>query len=293
MDQTVEVVGWQADWISRTLPSLQTYTCTVIQALSLAVALLSLLALLGIRRSKKELDSDPNNRAAIFKHADLRLLKISRGHWGIANLYMLNAFVVAMVDAYIGLSVISKDVSENPQKWDSSAMLGLGAYCLYLMVVFALAFFIVPFLQMLCVTYLLASFARRRGVSTLSKYVPLARLFSSHIAQLWAFISFATVTMWTPAGDQPFYRYILLQAAIGSTVAWLDASFAFNFCADKLADEDLTLSTGGVTEIVRLFGKAAKATHTWEKKGGDMLPRYEEVSQQAIFDEVDDKTTQA
>lgn len=277
LDQEVEVSGWHAAWINRTMPAFQYYTNTVSYTLAFTIVALGLLGFIGIRRCTKELKANPDDRPAIFKKINKRVLHVCRGHWMVANIYMLNVLIIALVDAYIGARAIGKDVSEQPENWTRGAILEIAAYCFYLVAVFSFTFVVVPLAQMFLVTWLLARFARKQGISTLAEYIPEARMYSTYIAQLWTMVCFFVVAWWVPV-DNSFWRYVVLQAAMGSAVAWLDASFAFNFCAEKLAEKDLELSTGGVREIVKLFGKTVRVTHTWEKKG-DVLPRYEVVAQ--------------
>lgn len=283
-DQTLEVTGWHAQWISRTLPAFETYTTIVLTGLSIAVLVLALIGVFSMRRHSKELKANPDNRTAIFKKINKRVLKSCRGHWAVANVYMLNVFIISMVDAYIGASAIRQDVSEHPSHWTSSAMLELASYCLFLIVVFTMSFIVAPLLQMLLITYGL----KKRGVSTLAEYIPEARVWSTHIAQLWAMTCFFIEAWWAPERGS-FWRFVLLQATIGSSVAWLDASFAFNFRADKLADDDFELNTGGLPEIVRMFGKA----HQSEKLSGSVLPRYEDVPQSESIEVTNEKATEA
>lgn len=151
-------------------------------------------------------------------------------------------------------------------------------FSLFLGVLFTLAFVVVPMLQMVLATYLLARFVRKDQSKSLNDYVPEARLITTHVAQFWTFACLLLTVFWMPT----YYttvRFVALQAAWGSAIAWMDAAFAFNFCAEKLADKDLNLSTNGVREIVAMFGETVKAVHG---KGGekDILPRYEEVAQE-------------
>ncbi|KAK5126981.1 hypothetical protein LTR85_008340 [Meristemomyces frigidus] len=281
LDQEVDITGWHAEWITRTLPAFETYTTIVVNGLSVAILVLALIGFFGIRRNSKELKANPDNRAAIFKKINKRVKKSCRGHWAIANVYMLNVVVIAMVDAYIGISAISKDVNEHPSNWTRGAITEVAMYCLFLLVVFATTWIVVPLLQMLLITYSLARFAKKRGVSTLADYIPEARMWSTHIAQIWSMACFFIVAWWVPDDGTSFWRFVVIQASVGSAVAWLDASFAFNFRANMLAEDDFKVSTGGVKEIVRMFARAAKATHMPEKQSCEVLPRYEDLPQKA------------
>jgi hypothetical protein len=72
-------------------------------------------------------------------------------------------------------------------------------------------------------------------------------------------------------------RWIILEAAIGSSLTWLDASFAFNFCYKKLADKNFNLGSGSTMEVVRMFADTVVVVHTIEKGEKDVLPLYEEA----------------
>lgn len=75
-------------------------------------------------------------------------------------------------------------------------------------------------LQVLTVTRLLSRFSKRRGSTALSDHFPEARFSSTHIAQLWSLASFMVTAFWAPTEDNTFWRYIILQACIGSAVNW-------------------------------------------------------------------------
>jgi hypothetical protein len=72
-------------------------------------------------------------------------------------------------------------------------------------------------------------------------------------------------------------RWIILEAAIGSSLSWIDASFAFNFCYRRLADKDFTLGSGSTMDVVRMFADTVVTIHTIEKGEKDALPQYVKV----------------
>jgi len=244
----LEVSGWHDAWLERTLPAFRLYTHITSYTLSLAVLTLGLLGYFGIRRSLRQLKNCENNadaRATIYKKINKRVRKVCRGHFYVANVYLLNVLLIALVDAYIGAVSIHQNVNEHPEAWSSDFVIRLVAFCLYLIVLFSSALFLAPFVQMVAITWVLARFARKRGVDTLADYIPEATFYSTHIAQLWSMVCFFIIAWWAPIHEgSAMTRMLILQACIGSAVAWLDASFVFNFCARKLADKDLNISTG-------------------------------------------------
>ena len=271
--------GWQTAWLSRTLPSLRLYTTITSYVLSFTIIALGLGGFIAIRRSTKKLTNDPNNRPTIFKAMNKKLLRVTRGHFFVANIYMLHVFVITMVDAVICFFALRNDVETGGQAWTAQLIMEVAIYCSYLLAIFAAAFILVPLLQMLAVTWLLARVSRRNTRNTLADFIPEARFFSTHIAQVWCMMCFFVVSWWAPAAeDSSLWRYVALQACLGSSVAWLDASFALNFRFHRLADKEFRLSTAGVREIVGMFGQTVKAVHG--KAGvSESLPTYEVVGE--------------
>lgn len=278
LDHDVQMpAGWQTQWLSRTLPSLRLYTTITSYLLSFTIIALGVGGFVAIRRSTKNLANDPSNRSAIFRGMNKKLLRVTRGHFAVANIYMLHVFAITMVDAVICFLALRDDVSSGSEAWTAQLIAEVAMYCSYLLAIFAAAFILVPLLQMLFITWMLARVSRRNSRDMLADYVPEARFFSTHIAQIWSMLCFFGVSWWAPAAeDASIWRFVALQACLGSTVAWLDASFALNFRFDRLADKEFKLSTAGVKEILAMFGQTVKAVHG-KSDGGASLPRYEAV----------------
>ena len=114
-----------------------------------------------------------------------KLLKVTKGHFFVAIFYMVNVFVITMVDAVICATTLSKDASSDPTAWTTKLLLEVAVYCVYLLAIFVAAFFLVPLVQLLCITWLLARFSNRYGKNVLIDFIPEARFFSTHIAQIW------------------------------------------------------------------------------------------------------------
>ena len=266
-------VGWQAAWLDRTLSSLHCYTTITSYALSLTIIALGVGGFLAIRRTTQKLTADPSRRQNIFSMMNKKLLKITKGHFFIANIYMLNVFVITMVDAVISAIALGKDASSEPEAWNTKALVEIGLYCIYLLSIFMSAFILIPLLQMLLVTWFLARFSRKY---TPADFIPEARFFSTHLAQIWSMMSFFVVSWCPPSSDNSLWRYVALQACFGSALGWLEASFAFNFRADKIEVDDLSASSDGVREILRMFTRTVKAVHG-KAQPVEVLPRYETV----------------
>ena len=91
-------------------------------------------------------------------------------------------------------------------------------------------------------------------------------------------LSFFIVSWWAPHDEQnSTLRYIIIQACFGSALAWLEASFAFNFHSDSLEQEDLDRASGGVKDVLALFGKTVRAVHSNAEKA-TVLPKYEDAA---------------
>jgi hypothetical protein len=200
IDKTVAVSGWAAGWISRTSPAFLYYSNLTSYILSLCICVLGIRGFISVRRDGKQLSKcDGVERAVIEKQINKRILKISRGHWCIAVLYLLNAIAISGVDAVIGVMAIKEDVSKDPQSYDQALIVQIVVYCVWITVLFVSTFVIVPMMQMLFVTAVLARFMRKNGVTSLSAYMPEARLYSTHIAQVWAMITFFVMAWWQPS----------------------------------------------------------------------------------------------
>ena len=269
--------GWQAAWLERTLPSLHCYTTILSYSCSMVIILLGVGGFIAIRHSTKRLAVDTNNRKNVFSMMNKKLLKVTKGHFSVANIYMFHVLVITMVDAVICGITLGKDASSDPETWTKRLLIETVLYCSYLLAIFVATFLLVPLLQMLLVTWALARFSNKHPSNTLADYIPEARFFSTHIAQIWCMMSFFVVSWWAPSSGNSFWRYVILQACLGSALAWLEASFVFNFRADQLQSKDLHASNGGVREILRLFTKTVHTVHVQSEKT-EWLPKYEAIS---------------
>ncbi len=100
-----------------------------------------------------------------------------------------------------------------------------------------------------------------------------ARFFTTHVAQLWCMLSFFVEAWWAPSASNSIRRYVVIQACFGSGLAWLEASYAFNFHSDKIEQEDLESTNEGVRAVLAMFGKTLRAVHA-EKSD---LPTYDDT----------------
>lgn len=270
--------GWRTAFLERTLPLLHCYLNVTSYALSLTIIALSLAGYFSIRSSTNKLDGNPSNRTEISSKMHKKVLKITRGQFVVANIYLFHVLVLALVDTFICVGVVREDMESDPDAWTTQLLIEIGLYCLYLLVIFAASFFLIPLLQMLLITWILARFSNKHS-NGLADYIPEARFFSTHIAQIWCMAAFFATGWWAPTSESSFWRYVVLQACIGSATAWLQASFAFNFRSDQL--EGLDVASGGLGNILRMFGKTARIVHTY-KSADDGLPRYEDVAQDLV-----------
>ena len=270
--------GWQTAWLLRTSQMQHCYTTVALYALSLAIILLGLMGYFSVRSSTKELAANPTDRSVIFNKMNKKALKVTKGHFWVAIVYMLHVIVFTGIDAIICAIQLGKDAASDPEAWTTQLMVEMALYSVYLMVLFAASFILVPLVQMILVTYGLARFSRRHGSNALADYIPEACFLSTHVAQIWCMVSFFLVAWWAPSNDSSIWRYVVLQACFGSALAWLEASFTFNFRAGNLQDKELNAANGGVRELLYMFHKTVKAAHS-KSTGADGLPSYEEVPQ--------------
>ncbi|KAK3670553.1 hypothetical protein LTR78_009521 [Recurvomyces mirabilis] len=290
LDKTVEISGWHAGWISRTLPAFDLYANITQDVLLLSITLLGIYSFFRLRSYGQQLKANPSDRAAIFKRLDATVLRGCRANWYIAMLFFLNALAISGVDAYIGIVAIKDDVNQDPTGYDKQFIIEAAVYVAYITVVFMTTFFVVPLLQMLLVTSILARVMRKRGLISLSGHMLEARVYSTNIAQIWTIVLFFAMAWWKPSTDASLTRWIMLQAAMGSSLTWLDASFAFNFCFKKIADKDFTIGDGRLTDILRMFADTVVAVHTLEKGNTTSLPVYNDRAIATETATADEKT---
>ena len=266
--------GWQTAWLSRTQPTLRAYTTITSYVLSFTIIALGLGGFIAIRRSTKKLSNDPSNRPSIFSAMNKKLLKVTRGHFFVANIYMLHVLVITLVDAYICTIALKNDLSSDPVAWNTQLVVEVAIYCSYLLAIFAASFVLVPLLQMLAVMWLVTRASSHYAGSSLATFIPEARFFSTHIAQIWCMLCFFVISWWAPDGEgSSVWRFVTLQACMGSAVTWLDVSFVLNFRSDRLADKAFQLASADVREVVAVFGETVKAVHGRPSK--DSLPQYD------------------
>ena len=208
MDTTAHIVGWQATWLNRILPSVQTYTVSIAGT---TLLLNFIREMFRDRWTGKEIDTNINDCANVGKHAHIYQPKLCRGLRCIAHLYLLNTIVVAMVEAYI--------VYETPKRWSS-------AYCPYLVITFF--GFIACTIQLegvleLCMYAILAS-THPPKVSTTSTNILWARMSIAALGIFFAWRSLAIITNPRPADEPNFGRYAQLATNIGSAIALTRAS---------------------------------------------------------------------
>ncbi|KAK5174385.1 uncharacterized protein LTR77_001465 [Saxophila tyrrhenica] len=270
MDREIDMPcgSWQTQWIERTYNPLRSYILLASYALSLTIICLGVVGFFTIRRSTKELINDPAHRTSIFTAMNKKVLRITKGHFFVAHVYLLNVIVITLVDAIVCFLVLKDDAVSDPSVWNTTAVLEVAIYSFYLLALFTAAFTLFPLAQMLVVTRFLARFKRHHD---LDSFVPEARFFSTHVAQIWCMLTFFVVAWWAPAQSNSVRRYVAVQACFGSALAWLEASYAFNFHSDKLEQDDLEAVSGGVREVLAMFRKTVRAVHASEKHG---LPRY-------------------
>lgn len=277
MDHDIAVPEtWQAEWLDRTYTPLRDYILLSSYALSLSIIGLSIANFLTVRRHSAALLTDPSSRAQTFKTMNASSARIHKGHFSIALLYLLNVIAFTAVDAIICIFLLKDDIASNPSLWDTRMILEVTIYCLYLFTIFIAAFTLFPLLQMLLATQLLARSSRHANHPTdLDFFIPQARFFSTHMAQIWCMLAFFVVSWWVPNDDShPTLRHLVVQACFGSALAWLEASFAFNFHAEVWVREDLERACGQTGETIAVLKRKFFAV-CGKESGEGVLPVYE------------------
>lgn len=283
---------WANLWIEREWEPLEWYILAVSIGLTSAMVFNQVRGTRGILKARKELDANPTNRAAIIKDMNKTALWTDRSQFKIALVFLFNTLGMVMVDAGISMFALAKDVQDHPEVWDREMYKAIALYVAYLAVLFIASFVLVPLLQMFGVTWLLTRIGKK---NKLSDYVPQARAVSSAFSVMWASICFMIVCAWPVVGesDDTSVRFFILEASWGSTLAWLEAAFLFNYLSHAIGDKELgdssrvaevSIPTGvqphalTIHQIVSLFARAATSSFTREKKEST-LPLYAEAPQ--------------
>lgn len=60
--------------------------------------------------------------------------------------------------------------------------------------------------------------------------------------------------------------YSIVLVAYGSALVWLEAAFAFNFRAKRLADKNLQFTYNGLGELLVMVGETVVDVHTADSK---------------------------
>jgi hypothetical protein len=180
----VPVNDWRAGWVERTLPEFEFYSILVNLFLASIIAGLSV-GWLRIRGCTNKLKTavSASERAEISKELRQWVRTLSKGHYFVAIAYFANVFLIMGVDAYVNANILSTIVPEYPEIWSQANIIRMALKLVSLAAMFVAALVMVPLVQMLLATWLLSRFAQKRGVTTLSEYIPEATMYSTQIAQ--------------------------------------------------------------------------------------------------------------
>ncbi|KAK5738378.1 hypothetical protein LTR17_006097 [Elasticomyces elasticus] len=267
LHETIRVSGWQADWLNRTMPAFRYYQSITTNLSLLAICILGLASYFGIRRCTKRVIAGTERREMVLKEVEHRVLKTCRTQC-VAVFLLLNAVAVALVDGGISLATMTNEITTKPEKYDARFFVELVLFIICITTAFVATLVLVPLAQIRLATSLLARRMRKNGDTSLAAYMPEARIYSTHAAQIWTMVSFMVMASWSPMAGG-FWRYFLLEATIGSALTWLDVSFVLNFAYEAISCQDFSSGTYGVKRFVRMFVEAH--SHSTEK---DILPRY-------------------
>lgn len=295
--------GWPYLWVSRELPALNYYTLALLALLAVTIIYVHISALLALRRLRKEPITTTSDAAAQVKKIEACTRGYARTHFKIGCAFIANALLLIGVDGLIGLFVLVKDVSTNPAAYDKEMLVSIALYVVYLLVLFVGSFILAPLLQMMALTWALRRFGQK---NRLSDYVPQARIFSSIIAQAFALNAFSLVCnrsiVASDSQSEASMRFVVLEAVWGSALAWLEASFIFNYLSHAIGDKELNSGNGvgevsntitrtvvmcpkSMHQIVSMFAKAATAPLRKSKQ--ELLPTYQKISREEPTESTD------
>lgn len=270
----ISISGWPKQWLQRELTSLHCETMMVVYAITFISLFIGVRALLRVRRCRKELEAEPSDRAAIIARSDKQLHKSTKTMFFLSHIYLIHSLALWAIDAGIGVSLLFQDVNKRPEDYTPTVWLDVAIQTTSMLAIFSAVFLIFPMLQIIGVAYIVKKSSPKNGDGTLSAYISEGRIVTTHLAQLWLTIGFCVVAWW-PVFEMTVARLIVLEAVFGSGLAWLNASFAFNFRSETLC-KVRTEQAFGVRGHAKIYGKQAMAVYG-EKEA--LLPKYEETAQ--------------
>lgn len=276
MDHEINMpLGWMGLWLERLHPDLYTYSTVTYTVLSIAAMVLGFKSLFHLRRTQRELTADPPSRAAIMSASDNRMLKLNRGQFYIANIYLFLAMAIYCVDTYISFVAISEDVDDNPTVYDRAMILDLAIYTVGMLAIFTAVFLLFPMLQIMLAFKLLH---RRNPSATLASSIPGARILTTNIGQLWSVLAFLLMAYW-PTYENATIRILVVEAVLGSSIMWLQLSFGLIFKVEQLEQLEGQQLLGS-REMIIGYG-----TQMFTRREQEGLPVYERVQQVEVADE--------
>ena len=250
--------GPGAEWLRRDTPALFCYLHAVWLISVLIICCTSVSMHIRLRRARSKVQQESSECDSTKQKLDKSISRVNGIFYGLANFYLLHVMVLAFVDAVICFNLLEDDYTAEPDTWTASLIVEIAVYCIYLIALFLAAFVCLPLLQLAIATWGLARLAKRREKATLARVMPQARLVSNCVALLHSMITFAIVAFWAPT-DKTVTRDIVVLTLCGSTVMWLQASWAFNFRSSSLSNIDV--SFGQLSRVLMMFGGDIKIAH--------------------------------
>jgi len=222
-------------------------------------------------------DSRALSKEQCQKHAH-RLHRVEKTMFKLALLDMANLIAITLTDGWLCTTGLGNTIaiSHTTIGWDHRIIAHYTAYIIFYFILFSAAFTLFPILQMVLASRFLAGFQPHPDRLPLTHYLPVAREYSTAIAFIWTLCCLVLSLYWSPMAANTILRYVILESAWGSALVWLEASFAFNFRADRLADKDLSFSDGRIKTLVSLFGETVVSNHSREEKKS-LLPLTETI----------------
>ena len=140
-----------------------------------------------MRKADLEHADDPNEHAEAFRKVQLKTIK---RHFYVAVAYLSHVLGFTLVDAAICVLALRKDASSDPEAWTAQLMLEIAFYCGFLLIIWLVAFALIPLLQLLLVAWY---YSRKAGSSLLSDYISQARPTTTFLGLFWGLVSFTVV----------------------------------------------------------------------------------------------------
>lgn len=272
MDRPVEISGFGAQWLDRKPRWLNWIYIFEIETFVWTICIFSLITTIRYLRAGKAAKAEGREIAPeVERKFRKRVQRMEKAWFGVSLVFMAQVVAMALMDGYFCVVALGNDAAQN--EWSASFTGELVLASLGMAALFLASFTLVPLAQMILTTYLLSRYIKKNDQSS-TELLRKARSISTSISFIFSMICLYLSICWSPM-SHTILRFVVLEAAWGSALAWLDAAYAFNYCSKQIAKNDFTAGNAGVRELLAIFGETVRAAHT-KAEEAPLLPTHEE-----------------